>query len=836
MSIDIQAGSLRFATGSADGAVRVWSTSALFDPVIESRTDELAKRLRQPLFLGSGVHEGGVHCLRWSTSGKLFASGDNDGAVIVWELRSLSGGGGGLGIGGLGGSSFSMVQAEVWSPMRILRGHNAEVQDISWSPCDRLLATSSIDTKVLVWLIDKPQTSPTPTQTSSSSSSSSSSFIAGAKKSLHKRSGRGGKQDTSSSSSSAAVGSGFSRIVTSPLVSLEGHLSWAQGLAWDPLGRFLASAGNDKQVILWRVGFTGGTEDFLRSPAKEVTGSSSGVSSARSRRRRGNTSDGGKKGSQSSSRRRRGGSDSSFTKKRSRNDDDDDDDDEEEEDEDDEDDDEEEEVYSGDEATPGSRDSFAVRAAEGWVELRSSSFPYKHCTSESNVRRIDWSSDGTSIATSHAFLPEDIKSMSTEGSGKGKYTCPLLSRARWYASSSENNNNNYDSDRGGGSGRGGGGGGNRDGENERGERREFETSTIIPTAIHLCGHIRPVVAVRSSPLLSSSYGIHNKRVSYSCSAVGGMDGCVSIWSPLGRDPASFPLSERSSKDLHHRFKPTLVLSNLFSSIVTDLAWGSAPDAALLASCRVLSTTDKTVLSEETWQNVYAAAAPASTLPARCPFLLAVSLDGTAACILFGDSSPPTPTPSSTLMSSSDEGPLGIVASTSEVLSHLCHLYHVKQGDVVALMKGGASRIRLAQSLLRRKHRLVSSLLEGHRDFSVNDDEDEHHEKTKRLRDFEQEKNEEKVKSILKEMEWEDDAFALIDEAIDLELKYRDGLEGKIHVENEEIEEEEEEEEMMIGAVDIALFLLRRQTLYGIPENIPQLPLPTYTPDVPDRVL
>ena len=58
MSIDIQAGSLRFATGSADGAVRVWSTSALFDPVIESRTDELAKRLRQPLFLGSGVHEG----------------------------------------------------------------------------------------------------------------------------------------------------------------------------------------------------------------------------------------------------------------------------------------------------------------------------------------------------------------------------------------------------------------------------------------------------------------------------------------------------------------------------------------------------------------------------------------------------------------------------------------------------------------------------------------------------------------------------------------------------------------------------------------------------------
>ncbi len=802
----------------------------LFDPVLESRTDEPAKRLRQPLFFGSGVHEGGVHCLRWSTSGKLFASGDNDGAVIVWELRSLSGGGGGGGLGGnnsfgLGGNnSFGMVQAEVWSPMRILRGHNAEVQDISWSPCDRLLATSSIDTKVLVWLIDKPQTVSQSSSSSSSSSSSTSSFPPGAKKSIQRRSGKGGKHEAVS----VAVGSGgsTSRIVTTPLVSLEGHMSWAQGLAWDPLGRFLASAGNDKQVILWRVGFTGGTEDLLRTSSGAPSSSTDRIAAA-------STSRGDNRRRNSSIRKRNGvNTDSFLSKKRFRNNENEFEDDEEDEDEENDEDedvdnqknDENDELFSGDETTPGSRDSFAVRAAEGWGELRSCSLPYKHCTSESNVRRIDWSSDGTSIATSHAFLPEDLKSISTEGSAKGKYTCPLLSRAKWYSSSSRNDDDNDDDvDEGR--------------EDEERERREFESSTIIPTAIHLCGHIRPIVAVRSSPLLSSTYGILNKRVSFSSTAVGGMDGSVSIWSPIGRDLES-SLPETSKKvNQNHRFKPTLVVSNLFSSIVTDLAWGSAPDAAQLASCRVLlSTNEVQKLPEETWQHVYAAAAPASTISARCPFLLAVSLDGTAACILFGEDASST----SSLTSSSSsfslntntqvEGPLGIVASSAEVLSHLCHLYHVKQNDVIALLKGGPARIRRAQSFLRRKHRLIATLMEGRNKAVFDDIDDEERETSKKLRDLEHEQNEEKIKLIKKELEWEDDAFELIDEAIDLELEFRDKSEGKFLMEGEG------EDEMVIDAVDIALFILRRQTLYGIPENILKLPSPSYAPDVPDRVL
>ena len=154
LAVDVQPGSLRLATGGGEGAVRVWASAALLDAALERS----APRLLLPLFEGR-AHEGGVHCLRWSACGRLFASGDNDGAVVVWHQLPASastprggggsgGGGGSIGLGGgLGGgggggggagagadvasAASTLVPdgfGELWAPLRVLRGHSAEVQ------------------------------------------------------------------------------------------------------------------------------------------------------------------------------------------------------------------------------------------------------------------------------------------------------------------------------------------------------------------------------------------------------------------------------------------------------------------------------------------------------------------------------------------------------------------------------------------------------------------------------------------------------------------------------------------------------------------------------------
>lgn len=64
LSVDVQAGCLRFATGGADGLVKVWAAAALLDASLESS----APSLRSPLAV-CATHEGAVPVVRWCTSG-----------------------------------------------------------------------------------------------------------------------------------------------------------------------------------------------------------------------------------------------------------------------------------------------------------------------------------------------------------------------------------------------------------------------------------------------------------------------------------------------------------------------------------------------------------------------------------------------------------------------------------------------------------------------------------------------------------------------------------------------------------------------------------------------
>ncbi len=127
-----------------------------------------------------------VNCVRFSPNGKLIASGSDDNDAFIHELRE-----------GRGFTVFGSTEAanvENWRLKVRLRGHEANVSDLAWSPSSTRLATASIDNKVKIW----------------------------------------------DASNGLCV-----RV-------LEGHAGHVKGVAWDPFDRFLASQG-DREVIIWRL-------------------------------------------------------------------------------------------------------------------------------------------------------------------------------------------------------------------------------------------------------------------------------------------------------------------------------------------------------------------------------------------------------------------------------------------------------------------------------------------------------------------------------------------------------------------------------------------------------
>ncbi|CAI5735131.1 unnamed protein product [Peronospora destructor] len=174
-----------FATAGGDNNVKIWSLQVPQEEGIASF--ELLATLSN--------HQQAVNCVRWASHGRYLASGSDDQLVLLYELQT------GLPAPVPFGSN-TRLNKQNWARCATLERHTMDVEDIAWSPDDRMLATCSIDNTILVW----------------------------------------------------DVGLGrLNEVLMQPLQTLAGHNGWVKGVAWDPVGKYLSSAGEDKTVRMWKV-------------------------------------------------------------------------------------------------------------------------------------------------------------------------------------------------------------------------------------------------------------------------------------------------------------------------------------------------------------------------------------------------------------------------------------------------------------------------------------------------------------------------------------------------------------------------------------------------------
>ncbi|XP_065200302.1 protein HIRA [Planococcus citri] len=184
--IDIHPDNSRFVTGGQgtdSGRVVIWN----FDTVLneDAEFDEnIPKMLCQ-----IDSHLACVNCVRWSNSGKYFASGGDDKLIMIWSFAKYPQGNNAV------FSSKGKVNVETWRCTSTLRGHSGDVLDMAWSPQDVWLATASVDNTIIIWDAAK-----------------------------------------------------FPEIVA----ILKGHSGLVKGVTWDPIGKYLSSQSEDKSLRIWR--------------------------------------------------------------------------------------------------------------------------------------------------------------------------------------------------------------------------------------------------------------------------------------------------------------------------------------------------------------------------------------------------------------------------------------------------------------------------------------------------------------------------------------------------------------------------------------------------------
>lgn len=157
--------------GGTDSHVLIWYITTVDDVV----TLDLAADLTR--------HQRAVNCVRWSPSGELLASCDDESVIFIWRLKPDS-----ETVNIFDRDTLTDQDKEVWLTLKILRGHMEDIYDLSWSPNSQFLISGSVDNTAIVWDVHKG-------------------------KSLH---------------------------------IIQDHKGFVQGVGWDPLNKYLVTISTDR--------------------------------------------------------------------------------------------------------------------------------------------------------------------------------------------------------------------------------------------------------------------------------------------------------------------------------------------------------------------------------------------------------------------------------------------------------------------------------------------------------------------------------------------------------------------------------------------------------------
>ena len=116
-----------FGSVSADRSLRLW---------------DIRSRDRKSVIAATEAHEADINVLSWNTGSKssfLIVTGGDEGALKVWDLRSISGG------------SKKGGKADA-TPVALFTWHRSPITSVEWHPTeDSCFAASSADDSVTLW-------------------------------------------------------------------------------------------------------------------------------------------------------------------------------------------------------------------------------------------------------------------------------------------------------------------------------------------------------------------------------------------------------------------------------------------------------------------------------------------------------------------------------------------------------------------------------------------------------------------------------------------------------------------------------------------------------------
>ncbi|GLI71162.1 hypothetical protein VaNZ11_016228 [Volvox africanus] len=204
LSVDFQPNTHTLASGGQDGEVKHWEVVAEEDGSPGVR------------FLSSyPVNSKAVNCVRFSPGGDMLASAGDKGEVLLWRFSAftagaqpllqpqqpqqqrgpLDGADAGAGAPASSGSSATAAASGMWRQVGLLRGHCDDVLDLAWAPDGSALLSGGIENNCILWDVE-------------------------GRKSLK---------------------------------WLQDHGHYVQGVAWDPLGRYIVSQSADRTARVYAV-------------------------------------------------------------------------------------------------------------------------------------------------------------------------------------------------------------------------------------------------------------------------------------------------------------------------------------------------------------------------------------------------------------------------------------------------------------------------------------------------------------------------------------------------------------------------------------------------------